>query len=94
MSTKTLPTVEKTVVCASCDASCLLTAKIRGGRVVKVQATDIPVLRDNICMKGIYAPKAFAHPDRILHPLKRVGERGSGRWEQVTWDQAMDDIAR
>lgn len=32
------------------------------------------------CMKGIYAPKGFGHPDRVLHPLKRVGERGSGQW--------------
>ena len=44
-------------------------------------------------MKGSFAPKQFAHPDRILHPLKRVGERGGGEWQQVTWDEAMDDIA-
>ena len=44
-------------------------------------------------MKGAFAPKAFAHPSRILYPLKRVGERGSGEWQQVSWDQAMDEIA-
>ncbi len=93
MTATSLPTVEKTVVCASCDAGCLLTAQVREGRVIKVKATDIPILRDNICMKGVYAPKTFAHPDRVLHPLKRVGERGSGNWQRVTWDEAMDDIA-
>jgi anaerobic selenocysteine-containing dehydrogenase len=93
MATSALPTVEKTVVCASCDAGCLLTADVREGRVVKIRTTDIPLLRDNICMKGIYAPKSFAHPDRVLYPLKRVGERGSGDWERVGWDEAMDDIA-
>jgi len=44
-------------------------------------------------MKGIYAPKGFAHPQRIQHPLKRVGPRGSGQWTRVTWDEAMSDIA-
>jgi len=88
-----LPTVEKTVVCATCDAGCILTAQVRDGRVVKIHATDIPLLRDNICMKGIYAPKSFAHPDRVLYPLKCVGKRGSGHWQRVTWDEAMDDIA-
>ena len=44
-------------------------------------------------MKGAFAPKSFSHPERLMHPLKRVGERGGGEWQQVTWDQAMDEIA-
>ncbi len=86
-------TTAKSVLCASCDISCQLVAEVRDGRVVRVRASDNPILRDNICMKGIYAPKGFAHPDRILHPLRRVGERGSGRFERVSWDAALDDIA-
>ena len=61
--------------------------------MVKVTTRDHPILKDVICMKGAYAPKHFAHPDRILYPLKRVGARGDGQWERVTWDEAMDDIA-
>ncbi|MGI9355671.1 MAG: molybdopterin-containing oxidoreductase family protein [Rhizobiaceae bacterium] len=45
-------------------------------------------------MKGIIAPKGFANPNRILHPLKRVGERGSGQWEQVSWQEAFTDIGQ
>ncbi len=85
--------LEKSVICASCDIGCMLTAEVRGGRVVRIRASDHPLLRNNICMKGVYAPKSFAHPDRVLHPLKRVGERGSGVWQQVSWDEAMGDIA-
>ncbi len=85
--------VEKQVVCSSCDNFCPLTAKVEGGRVVKVSARDHPLLRDVICVKGAYAPKSFAHPDRLMYPLRRVGERGDGRWERVNWGAALDDIA-
>jgi len=83
----------KNVTCYSCDGFCPVAAKVANGRVVKVTTREHPFFKDVICMKGAYAPKSFAHPDRIMHPLKRVGERGGGAWQQVTWDQAMDDIA-
>jgi len=91
--TAALPTSEKFVVCASCDAGCILKAEVREGRVVRIKTTDIPPLRENICIKGVYAARNFAHPDRLLYPQRRVGERGSGKWERVTWDAALDDIA-
>ena len=43
--------------------------------------------------KGAYAPKLFAHPDRLMFPLQRKGERGFGEWERVSWEAAIDDIA-
>ena len=79
-------------ICQTCDIACSVVTESKKGRVVKVRSSDNPIFRDNICMKGIIAPKAFAHPDRILHPMKRVGERGSGQWEQVSWEEAMTDI--
>jgi anaerobic selenocysteine-containing dehydrogenase len=63
------------------------------GQAVKITTRDHPLFKGVLCMKGAYAPKHFSHPDRVLYPLKRVGERGSGKWERVTWDEAMDDIA-
>ena len=83
----------KSVVCHSCDSFCPLAAKTEDGRVVKVTTRDHPFFKDVICMKGAYAPKSFAHPDRLMQPLRRVGERGEGKWETVSWDTAMDDIA-
>ncbi len=85
--------VEKSVICASCDIGCQLIAEVRDGQVTKVRSSNNPLMRDNICMKWIYAPKSFAHPDRIQYPLRRVGARGSGQWERVAWDAALDDIA-
>ena len=82
----------KKVICASCDVSCSVKAHVKNGRVVKVSQSDNPLFKGHICIKGVYAPKGFAHPDRIRYPLKRIGERGSGKWERVTWEEAMSDI--
>lgn len=83
----------KNVVCTTCDGFCPVAVKVKGDRVVKVTTRDHPLLRDVLCMKGAYAPKAFAHPDRIMYPLKQMGERGDNQWQRVSWDEAMDDIA-
>ncbi len=79
-------------LCATCDIACSVGTETKKGRVVKVRASDNPLFRDNICMKGVYAPRGFANPNRLMHPMKRVGERGSGKFERVTWDEAMADI--
>ncbi len=82
----------KRALCASCDIACSVAVEVEDGRVLRVRSSDNPAFKGNICMKGIHAPKGFAHPDRILRPLRRVGERGSGDWEAVSWDAAMADI--
>lgn len=83
----------KNVVCTSCDGFCPVALKTTDGRVTKITTRDHPLFKDVLCMKGAYAHKGFAHPDRLMHPLRRIGARGDNNWQQVTWDQAMDDIA-
>lgn len=84
----------KNVICASCDIACNVVAEVQKGRVTRIRSSDNPIFRDNICMKGIIAPKGFADPTRLMKPLKRVGERGSGQWEEVSWEDAMADIGQ
>lgn len=81
------------VVCTICDIGCQLRAVARGGRLERILPHEHPLLARNICYKGTAAPQIHNHPDRLLHPLKRVGRRGEGRWEQISHDQAMDEIA-
>jgi len=81
-------------LCASCDIACSVVTEVDRGRVVRVRSSDNPIFRDNICMKAIVAPKGFAHPDRLMKPLRRVGERGSGQWQEVSWEEAMADIGK
>lgn len=86
----------KRVLCSGCDIYCQVLADTPDcGSVgkVRVKATDPQPLQANICMKGVHAPEGFSHPNRVVYPLKRAGERGSGKWERVSWDDALDDIA-
>ena len=84
---------ETKTLCTSCDIYCSLLAEVDQGRVVRVRPTDTRPLRANICMKGLHAPSGFAHPSRLLFPLKRVGDRGAGQWARVGWDEALDEVA-
>lgn len=81
------------VVCTICDVGCQLRAEVVDGRLRRIHPHDHPVLARNICFKGTAAPQIHGHPDRLLHPLKRVGRRGEGRWEEIPHAQAMDEIA-
>lgn len=83
----------KQVICTSCDGFCPVSARVVDGRVVKIATRDHPLFKGVLCMKGAYAPKHFSHPDRLLYPIKRAGERGGNEWERVSWEEAMDDIA-
>jgi len=88
-----LPSTEKHVVCTICDIGCQLRAEVEHGQVTKILPHEMPMLAKNICFKGTAAPQIHNHADRLVHPLKRVGERGENRWEEITYEQAMDEIA-
>lgn len=86
----------KNVVCSSCDILCMVKAQVpESGEVgdIRVTPQDPRKFHADLCMKGVHSPTAFANSGRVLNPLRRVGERGSGQWEEVSWDAALDDIA-
>ena len=81
-------------VCTVCDIGCQLRTEAEEGKVSRVIAHDNPALAGNICYKGTAVPLIHNHPDRITKPLKRVGGRGEDRWEEISYEQAMDEIAQ
>jgi anaerobic selenocysteine-containing dehydrogenase len=80
-------------VCTICDIGCQVRTHVVDGKVAKVLPHDNPFLAKNICFKGTAAPQIHNHPDRLRVPLKRVGERGADRWEEISHDQAIAEIA-
>lgn len=66
----------------------------RPGDVVKVTGDrDHPLSKGYLCVKGKASVDITFSPKRVIYPQRRVGARGSGRWERVSWDDALDDIA-
>ena len=49
---------------------------------------------DRICLRGLSQVYNIYGPNRVQYPMRRVGERGAGEWERITWDEAVDEIAR
>ena len=85
----------RTVCPAHCGIdACGILAHVREGRVVKVEPADFPDPRDRrICLRGLASLDITYHPDRLRYPMKRVGERGEGSFERISWDEALDTIA-
>ena len=77
-----------------CPDTCALHVTVRAGRVTRVAGDpDHPPTHGALCTKvSRYAERTY-HPDRVLTPLRRVGKKGEGRFEPVSWDLALDDIA-
>ncbi|HEX9728712.1 MAG TPA: molybdopterin-dependent oxidoreductase [Gemmatimonadales bacterium] len=82
--------------CFNCESACGLIAYIDKdtGAVKKFEGNpEHPGSRGRNCAKGPATHNQINDPDRILHPLKRVGPRGGGKWEPVEWDDVLDEVA-
>ena len=80
--------------CYLCHGGCLLLAHVKDGKLVKMEGDpDGPHNRGTICEKGLSAIQYIYSPYRIKYPMKRVGERGEGKWQRISWDEALDTIA-
>ncbi|WP_278653326.1 molybdopterin-containing oxidoreductase family protein [Pandoraea pnomenusa] len=77
-----------------CPDTCALHVTVENGVAIKVQGDpEHPTTNGVLCTKVSRYTERTYHPDRLLHPLKRVGPKGSGQFVQVGWDEALDGIA-
>lgn len=78
----------------NCGGGCFLNVHVRDGQVVRTTARDMPDTQYNrICTKGLTHVGRIYGANRLLYPMKRVGERGSNDFERISWDEALDTIA-
>ena len=81
-------------VCRSCHGGCGALLHVDDGRLTKVEGDpDSPLNRGRLCPIGLATLDLVYHPDRLTHPMRRDGERGSGKWRRISWDEALGEIA-
>jgi len=80
---------------AGCHQYCPVRVYVKDGKIVKVAAAEFPddPIMSCICQKGIASVRIVYHPERLRYPMRRKGPRGSGEWERISWDEALDAIA-
>ena len=68
---------------------------MRNGRLVKLEGAKGALHNDGrFCLKGLSQIQAVYHPNRAKYPMKRVGQRGENKWERISWEEALDTIAK
>lgn len=80
--------------CHGCIQMCPASAYLKDGVVVRLEGDpEAPVSRGSLCIKGLNQLHTMYSPRRILHPLRRAGERGENKWEVISWDEAITEAA-
>ncbi|MDI9619385.1 MAG: molybdopterin-dependent oxidoreductase [Candidatus Nezhaarchaeota archaeon] len=88
-----MPRVVRTV-CGGCMCECGVLAHVADdGRVVRLEGDpNHPLSEGYMCPKGLSFLQTLYHPDRLKHPLKRVGEKGEGKWRRISWEEALEEV--
>jgi anaerobic selenocysteine-containing dehydrogenase len=81
--------------CHLCHGGCILLAHVRNGKLVKIEGDpDGPLNQGSVCDRGNAVIQYVYSPYRIKYPIKRVGKRGEGKWQRISWDEAFDTVAK
>jgi anaerobic selenocysteine-containing dehydrogenase len=77
-------------ICGICLESCGVLVTVKDGKPVEIKGDpENPFSQGLLCKKGRASLEYFYHPDRLMHPLRRVGKRGEGKWQHVSWEEAF-----
>jgi anaerobic selenocysteine-containing dehydrogenase len=86
--------VAKPTICFGCTTHCGVIGWVQDGRVRLIEGNPKdPNSQGTICSKANGLIEATENPERLLYPLRRIGPRGSGDWERISWDEALDEVA-
>ena len=86
----------KTIVrttCKGCHGGCGVRVTVEDGTIVHVEGDPDSLTEGTMCAKGLSQLQHINNPYRIKHPLKRAGKRGEGKWQRISWEEALDTIA-
>lgn len=92
---KAMDTIVKAFCSGNCTGACGILVTVRDGKAIEIRGNpDCPINKGSICPKGRAQLELLYHPNRLRYPRKRQGERGEGRWQRVSWDEALTTIAQ
>lgn len=78
----------------NCRDACSMIAEIKDGKMVSIKGDPKhPLTQGTVCVKGHTYAMHLYNADRIMYPMKRVGKKCEGKWERISWDQALKEIA-
>ena len=77
--------------CRQCYGRCALFGHVKNGRVVKVEGNPDLFSEGTLCGRAFAIPQELYNPLRVRYPQKRVGEKGSGQWKRITWEEAYEE---
>jgi len=84
-----------TTTCALCPSGCGLDVRVVDGKAVKVEGSALHPLNQGVCcLKGQTSLEILFSPERIAHPRMQMGERGSGDWKEIPWEEALGIVAK
>lgn len=79
--------------CSTCGPCCQVDAYVRDGKLISVEGSrNTPQQSGSLCAKGAAALQYVYNKERILYPMKRIGKKGEGKFERITWEEAYDMI--
>jgi anaerobic dimethyl sulfoxide reductase subunit A len=85
-------TIIPTGCCHDCGGRCVLKAHVKNGRIIRFESDTGEEPQIRACLRGRAYRQRVYSPDRLTQPLRRVGERGEGKFEPISWDEATDEV--
>lgn len=80
--------------CRMCHGGCGVQVFVKDGKVARIAGDpDCPINHGTLCSKGLASAQLAYHPNRLTYPVKRIGPKASGKWERISWDEALNTIA-
>ena len=92
VKSKTGITTKKST-CRNCHGGCGVIFHIQDEKIIKIEGDpEHPMNKGALCPMGAAALEQIYNPKRLKYPMRRVGARGEGKWERISWDEAYDEI--
>lgn len=89
-----IETIISTACNSHCGGACILRVHVNEGTITRIESDASEEPQYRACLRCRSYRQRIYHPDRLLHPLMRTGQRGEGKFQQVSWDEALDTVAR